>query len=131
MSTTDPQPAAPRFGASDLAMLGVVLAWGSNYTLVKEALAVLPAVARLDLAQVPPLAWVALAYSALVPLVVCYVVWNQSVRTVGPGRTALYNAGIPVAAALTAWAARGERPTLAQGAGAGLILAGVLVTRRR
>jgi drug/metabolite transporter (DMT)-like permease len=63
--------------------------------------------------------------------VLSYFIWNRSVRQVGSSRTALYNTGIPVVAALTGWAVRGERPTLLQAAGAMLILIGVLISRRR
>jgi drug/metabolite transporter (DMT)-like permease len=94
-------------------------------------LAGLPAVLRLEPSRIGPSAWVGLVYSALIPLVLSYFIWNRSVQQVGSSRTALYNTGIPVVAALTAWAIRGERPTLVQAAGAALILAGVLVSRRR
>jgi drug/metabolite transporter (DMT)-like permease len=53
------------------------------------------------------------------------------VQQVGSSRTALYNTGIPVVAALTSWAIRGEPPTLLQAGGAALILTGVLISRRR
>ncbi len=91
----------------------------------------LPAVVRLEPSSVGPGAWAGLIYSALIPLVLSYFIWNRSVRQVGSSRTALYNTGIPVVAALTAWAVRGERPTPVQAVGAMLILAGVLISRRR
>jgi drug/metabolite transporter (DMT)-like permease len=94
-------------------------------------LAGLPAVLRLEPASIGPGAWGGLVYSALIPLVLSYFIWNRSVQQVGSSRTALYNTGIPVVAALTAWAVRGERPTPVQAAGAVLILAGVLISRRR
>ncbi|MCY1032503.1 EamA family transporter [Corallococcus sp. BB11-1] len=88
-------------------------------------------VITMDAASVSTSGWVALVYSALVPLVLAYFVWFRSVQQVGTNRTTLYGTGIPVVAALTAWAVRGERPTLLQTLGAALILAGVLISRRR
>lgn len=90
-----------------------------------------PAIARMELAPIGPMAWVGLVYSALVPLVLSYFIWSRSVQVVGTNRTALYNTGIPVVAALTAWAVRGEQPAWAQVAGAALIITGVLFARRR
>jgi drug/metabolite transporter (DMT)-like permease len=94
-------------------------------------LAGVPAVMKLDTASVGLNAWAALVYSALVPLVLSYFIWGRTVQRVGSSRAALYNTGIPVVAALTAWAVRGERPTLLQVFGAGLILTGVLLSRRK
>jgi len=91
----------------------------------------LPAVVRLEPSRIGAGAWAGILYAALIPLVLSYFIWNRSVQSVGSSRTALYNTGIPVVAALTAWAVRGERPTPIQAAGAMLILAGVLVSRRR
>ena len=70
-------------------------------------------------------------YSALIPLVLAYVVWNRSVQAVGSSRTAIYNSGTPLVAALTAWLVRGERPTWMQAVGAVLVISGVLISRRR
>lgn len=94
-------------------------------------LAGLPTVLRLEPSSIGPGAWSGMIYSALIPLVLGYFIWSRSVQQVGSSRTALYITGMPVVAALTAWAVRGERPTPIQAAGSMLILAGVLVSRRR
>ena len=94
-------------------------------------LAGLPEVLRLEPSRIGAGVWAALVYSALIPLVLSYIIWNRSVQQVGSSRTSLYNTGIPVVAALTSWAVRGEPPTGLQVAGAALILAGVLISRRR
>jgi drug/metabolite transporter (DMT)-like permease len=91
----------------------------------------LPAVLQLEPSHVAPGAWAGLLYSALIVLVLSFFVWSRSVQQVGSSRTALYSTGIPVVTALTAWAVRGDRPTPVQVAGAILVLAGVLVSRRR
>ncbi|MFL5358910.1 DMT family transporter [Archangium sp.] len=91
----------------------------------------LPSVMKLELASIGPSAWFGVVYSALIPLVLAYVVWSRSVQAVGSSRTAIYNSGTPVVAALTAWLVRGERPTWMQAVGAALVITGVLVSRRR
>lgn len=91
----------------------------------------LPEVLALQGAPLPPSAWAGVVYSALFPLVIAYVIWSRSVQTVGSSRTALYNSGIPVVAALTAWSVRGERPTGVQALGALLVISGVLLSRKR
>jgi drug/metabolite transporter (DMT)-like permease len=91
----------------------------------------LPAVADLKLESIGPGAWLGLVYSALVPLVLAYIVWNRSVQTVGSSRTAIYNSGTPVVAATTAWLVLGEQPTGLQILGAALVISGVLLSRRR
>lgn len=91
----------------------------------------LPSVMDLKLASIGPVAWFGVVYSALIPLVLAYVVWSRSVQAVGSSRTAIYNSGTPVVAALTAWLVRGEQPTWMQAVGAALVITGVLVSRRR
>jgi drug/metabolite transporter (DMT)-like permease len=93
-------------------------------------LAGLPDLLRLDWAAVSVGAWAGLAYSMLLGIVVGYVLWNQSVRVVGSNRTAIYGCAIPLVATLVAWPTLGEVPTWLQGAGALLIITGVLLTRR-
>lgn len=70
-------------------------------------------------------------YSAALALVTCYLLYNRNVRLIGGVKTAIYGCIIPVVAALIAWPVLGERPTLLQTAGAVLIIAGVLITRRK
>lgn len=91
----------------------------------------LPSVMELKLESIGPGAWLGVVYSALVPLVLAYVVWSRSVQAVGSSRTAIYNSGTPVVAAFTAWLVRGENPTWLQAVGSALVISGVLVSRRR
>jgi len=82
-----------------------------------------------DWAHLPAPAWGALAFSAVLSLVVAYFIWNASVQRVGATRTAIYMCLTPLVAAVVAWATLGERLVPLQGAGAVLILTGVLMTR--
>ncbi len=87
-------------------------------------------IAGVDWRHVPAPAWSALGYSSVLSLVVAYFIWNASVQRVGATRTAIYMCLTPLVAAVTAWATLGERLVPMQGAGAVLILTGVLMTRK-
>lgn len=94
-------------------------------------LAGLPEVLALQAGSVHGGAWAGMVYTALVPLVLGYFIWGRTVQQVGSARAALYNTGVPVVAAITAWAVRGERPTPFQALGAAFILGGVVLSRRK
>jgi drug/metabolite transporter (DMT)-like permease len=113
-------------GISPLAITTWTMITGTPGLLLASA----PQMLRLSWARVSPGAWAGLAYSALISLVVAYVLWNSSVRVAGSNRTAIYGCAIPLVAALVAWPALGEQPTPLQAIGAALIVAGVLLTRR-
>jgi drug/metabolite transporter (DMT)-like permease len=74
--------------------------------------------------------WAALAYGALLSLVLAYLLWNRSVQLVGPSRTVVYMCLTPLIAVAGAAVMLGERPRPLQGVGAVLIVAGVLLSRR-
>jgi drug/metabolite transporter (DMT)-like permease len=92
-------------------------------------LAGLPGTLRLDWGAVSLKACLALAYAAVLSLVVAYLLWNRSVKAVGGTRTAIYMCVTPLVAAGGAWLLLGERPHPLQGVGAVFIVAGVLLTR--
>jgi drug/metabolite transporter (DMT)-like permease len=92
-------------------------------------LAGLPGMFRQSWQAVDLRGWLALAYAAVLSLVVAYLLWNRSVKAVGGTRTAIYMCVTPLVAAGGAWMLLGERPHPLQGVGAVLIVAGVLLTR--
>ena len=73
--------------------------------------------------------WSALAYGAIMAIVVAYLLWYRGVRLIGPTRTAMYGNLQPAVALVVAWWALGEVPTQWQGLGAAAIIAGVVMTR--
>ena len=89
----------------------------------------LPAVAHTNWMRFPMSGWLAILYSAIGALVIAYYIFYRGVRIIGPTRTAMYSNLQPVIAVLVAWAMLGEQPTLWQGVGAALIMAGLLLTR--
>lgn len=75
-------------------------------------------------------AWIGVAYSTVLAIVISYILWNNGVRVVGSGRTAIFNSMIPLVAMLAAWPLLGEHPRPVQLGGAALIVGGVLLSRR-
>jgi drug/metabolite transporter (DMT)-like permease len=91
----------------------------------------LPGLWRADWTRVGGAAIFGLIYSAALALVVCYLLYNRNVRLIGGVRTTIYGCAIPVIAAVIAWPVLGERLTWLHASGAALIIAGVLLTRRK
>ena len=89
-----------------------------------------PGIARISWDQLTLSIWAALAYAALLSLVLCYVLYNRAVQGIGTARTAIYNCVTPLVAMLIAWLSLGEVPTPVQFAGVLLVIAGVLVSVR-
>jgi drug/metabolite transporter (DMT)-like permease len=93
-------------------------------------LAGVPQLLEMDWHAVGLEGWGAMAYATVLSLLVAYVIWNRSVQEVGPSRTVVYMCLTPLIAVIAAAIMLGERPRPLQGAGALLIIAGVLLTRR-
>ena len=139
-----PPAAAARpagFTSTDALLALMVLVWGTNYIVLKAALAVVeplavplvlictPSVLAQNWRAVTPAAWAALVFSSIGALVVAYLIWYRGVQRLGPSRTAFYSNVTPVVAMLTAWIALGETPTPWQVVGAGGIFGGLYLTR--
>jgi drug/metabolite transporter (DMT)-like permease len=92
-------------------------------------LAGVPGMLGLDWRAVDLKSWLALAYAAVLSLVVAYLLWNRSVKAVGGTRTAIYMCVTPLVAAGGAWLLLGEQLHPLQAVGAVFIVAGVLLTR--
>ncbi len=138
--------------AGDAAVFGATLCWAvftlgvralrvristlrlTTWTMVTGAPGLLllgaPSLRALDWGGLSPRAWSGIAYSTLLAIVVAYILWNNAVRVVGSGRTAIFNSMIPLVAMLVAWPLLGEHPRPVQIGGAVLIVSGVLLSRR-
>lgn len=77
------------------------------------------------------LAWAAIVFATLGPLVLTNVLWFRSVSLVGPSRATLYANIQPFVAAIFALAILSERITVVQIAGGALIGFGIVLARRR
>lgn len=85
--------------------------------------------AALTVQTVSGKAWILLVYSSIFALVICYVVWYSSVRSVGSSKTAIYGNLVPIFAVGFAYFFLSERITLFQAGGAVIIFIGVYLTR--
>ncbi len=88
-----------------------------------------PGLVALRPAEVPAMGWGAVAYSALLAMVVAYLFYYRGVRVVGPVRTAMFSNLQPLVALAVAALTLGERPGAWQLAGAAAIAAGIVVAR--
>jgi drug/metabolite transporter (DMT)-like permease len=89
----------------------------------------LPAVAALPLEQVQWSGWAGVLYSAVLAIVVAYIIWNMGVKKIGSSRTALYGNLIPVVGAGAAALFLGEAITPLKIVGAAIILLGLQLAR--
>jgi drug/metabolite transporter (DMT)-like permease len=104
-----------------------------GYTMVGGAIVVavagLPAVLTTSWPAVPVSAWLALLYATFLAAVVAYLFYYRGLRVLGATRTSMYSNLQPLIAMGVAWLMLHERPTLAQSAGAALIVGGLVLTR--
>ena len=73
----------------------------------------------------------AVLYSGVLSTGLAYILWNSSVRRVGPARTSAYTNLVPLVAVAITWAWLGERPGALQVGGGTLILVGITSWRSR
>lgn len=91
----------------------------------------LPGMLHLDWGTVTWHAWLGVAYSTLLSLVVAYLLWNRAVEVLGPSRTSLFSLLTPLFATIIAMLVLGERLVWAHVVGGAMIVGGVLLSRRR
>ena len=130
-------------------MVGSAIAWGAYSVAVRMALGRLTLVetsaysvlvgalllapfalfetARLPVADVRTVTWLAIGYQIVVSSCLCYLLWNGGIRRIGAGRAAPFAFVGPVAAMLAAVPILGEIPGPAQLVGGALILLGLFV----
>src|SRR5690606_24247387 len=88
-----------------------------------------PGMFRLDWGSVTLAEWTTVVYAGVAALVVAYMLYYRGVRILGPMRTAVYGNLQPIIALVIAWLFLSEQPTAWQLAGAGFIMAGLLLSR--
>jgi len=74
--------------------------------------------------------WAGLLYSGGLTIAVAYLAWGVAIRRIGAARTAVLSNLTPVVALVAAWVLLGERLDAEQMLGAGLVIAGIALTRR-
>jgi drug/metabolite transporter (DMT)-like permease len=121
--TVGSRPLLARY--SPLAVTGITMIAGTALYAPASA----PQLAHLDWGRVPAWAWTSMVLSAVLALNVAYLIWYTSVKRIGNVRTSAYSNFIPLVAMSVAAAALGEALSASKLAGAGAILAGVVITR--
>ena len=119
------RPVLERFPATRLAFLTTLVALPGHWILaLVEPGSVVPP--GMDAAL-----WSSVVFSGVFSTGVAYVLWNGSVRQLGPSRTSAYTNLVPVCALAVAWIALHERPAAVQLGGGLLILLGLSLWRAR
>jgi drug/metabolite transporter (DMT)-like permease len=119
------RPLLQRYPSRDLMAYGLTIGGGL------VALVGLPAMLRQDWSQVGGPAWAILAFAAIGPVYIAYSLWNWAIRKRGIPRTVVFGFLVPVVAGAIAVLALDEHVRLEQVVGAGLVVAGLVVTRFR
>ena len=112
---------------SPVAVTGISMTVGTLFYVP----AVASHLAALQWSAVSPLTWIALVYSAVFSLSLCYTIWYAGVREIGSARTSVYSNLVPIFAMLTAVVFVGEPISPRKVFGAAAVLAGVALTRVR
>lgn len=105
-------------------------AWTMVTGTIPLVLISIPDLRSQDWSAVPPIAWGALLYSAVLAAAVGYTIWYSSVQRVGNARTVVYNNLTPIVAILFAWLTLGDALEPLQLLGAAIVMVGLLITRR-
>ncbi len=88
-----------------------------------------PSIRALDVRAITVLEWSTMLYAGLGALVIAYLLFYRGVRVLGPTRTAMYSNLQPLIALLVAWLVLREQPTIWQGVGGAIVMAGLLLSR--
>jgi len=84
-----------------------------------------PRLAAVQWSALPVQFWLVLAYLAVFPTVIAYLLWMEGIRVIGSGPATSFMFLAPVSGLLLAALLLGDRPTPAQGVGGALMLFGV------
>lgn len=105
----------------------------STLTMITGGLALvatgLPTMLVLDYAAVSPLAWAGVVYSGVLSIGFAFIIWNYGILRVGAVRTATYQNLVPVMGLVFGLLLLGEKLTLMQYGGSGIVIAGIVLAR--
>ena len=84
-----------------------------------------PKLAAVPWGTLSPKFWLVLAYLAIFPTVIAYLLWMEGIRAIGSGPATSFMFLAPVSALILAVLLLGEKPTPLQGIGGAIMLLGV------
>ncbi len=114
-----------RTGQSTLQFTAYGALWGiAGLTLL--SLGDLPS---LHVGEVKPVSWIGGLCAGVLSTAVSYVIWNNTVRSLGPAKTVVYLNLVPLVAAISGFILLNEALGWPHFVAAGLIITGVLMTR--
>jgi len=90
-----------------------------------------PDLFRINTGDVTLGTWLGVAYGGVLSIAIAYLIWYYGVKLLGNTRTSVYSNLTPVLALVVAWILLREVPSLAQMAGAAVIVSGVTLAQRR
>ncbi len=105
--------------------------WGIVVSAPGLVLLATPELPTVDWSAFGPAEVGAILFSGGLSTGLAYAIWNESVLQVGASRTAAFSNLVPIVGVIAGVVLRGEAVTLLQVAGGALIVAGVVVVRRR
>ena len=115
----------PKYGPIRLTVFSMVAG-----TLVMTPLS-MPWLLTQNWQAIPIMAWLGLAYSALLSITYAYFVWAFAINAIGVAHTSVFNNVTPIIALFAGWLLLSEEPSVAQLAGVVLVLVGVFMVRSR
>jgi drug/metabolite transporter (DMT)-like permease len=139
-------------GRGDLYIFGAMLSWATfsvigkiilkqlsprlaiTYAcLIGTAALAVPAVIEGGLSGIgrySPAMWMSLAYLGLMGTVLAFILYYQSIKSIGPSKTAIFINLVPIWAMILGTMVLGEKVTLSLILGAGMVIVGVFLTNR-
>ena len=118
-----------RFVRSDRSGLQFT-AYGSLWGIAGLTLLSANELAGLPVSQVKPVSWMGGLCAGILGTAISYVIWNNTVQTIGPARTAVYLNLVPLIAAISGFIILHESLEWPHLLAAGMIIPGVFMTRR-
>ncbi|HKX18260.1 MAG TPA: DMT family transporter [bacterium] len=123
--TVASKPLLPRYRLP--AMMAYTLTIGT----VPLVAALLPSVWGLRWNAITPAGWAAFAWTVVAPVYAAWTLWNWTIARMGVARASVFMYLVPVVGGVTSWLLFGEGFGVLKVAGAALVLAGLVVARRR
>ncbi|MCT4620607.1 MAG: DMT family transporter [Marinisporobacter sp.] len=108
----------------------LVMAYIVTITAILFTMVSAPQIMAMDWMNIPLAGWLSNAYSGIIAVCICNVLWVLAVQKIGSTKTALYNNIQPVFAIITGYIVLGEPFGFVQLIGAITIFIGLYVTRK-
>lgn len=106
-----------------------ITAYGGLWGAAALAVASFGHLAAVSVSEITPQSWLGGLCAGVLGTALSYVVWNSSVKSAGPGKTAVYLNLVPIVAALSGFLILNESPGWPHLIAAVFVITGVLLTK--